>query len=688
MMKKNLPRNRPAIMLSIRISWCVCITLLIVTACAPARRTVSPLAPAPAPDSAALFTYGKDTVRAGEFRYVYEKNNADSMPRLSAAAREKAIRNYLDLYINFRLKVKAAEEAGINRQESFRQELEQYRQQLAKPYLVENRVTEQLIQEVYDRLQQEVSAAHILVAVDENATPADTLAAYQRVDSLRQAAHRGASFAMLAEQYSDDPSAASNGGDLGYFTALQMVYPFEDAAFKTAPDSISRPVRTRFGYHIIKVKDKRPSRGKLKVAHLLVRPEPDEQEGEASPAYQKAIEIYKELQNGADWSEMVSRFSDDVSTRASAGELPYFGTGQMMENFEEAAFALQNPADLSRPIKTRFGWHLIKLIDRQPLPPLSELRPTLERSMERSDRSAILMEDMIDRLKRENAFQPNEENMAAAIGSLYAKSPKSPAPPPGATLFSIGGKSFKAGDFYAFARQQQKDQQTDSAAARQLYRQYETQQIMRDEETRLADKYEDYRRLLKEYRDGILLFDIMERKVWSEASEDSVGLRRFFEAHRNDYRWGERAEAKIIDAQDEETLSRALKEIQPLTAPLPEEKTAALEKRFNTANPLALQIHEGMYEKGGERTGAEAVMDQIPWKKGTHRATRNGRTFAVIIHEVLSPRLKDLKEVKGIVIADYQTELDKQWIASLRQQYPVQIYENVLQQLVGASMAP
>ncbi len=673
-------------MLFIRILWCVCITaLLVAAACAPARRTVSPLTPTPAPDSAALFTYGKDTVTAGEFRYVYEKNNADSM--LSPAAREKALRDYLNLYINFRLKVKAAEDAGMARQESFRQELEQYRQQLAKPYLVENRVTEQLIQEVYDRLQQEVRAAHILIAVDENATPADTLAAYRQADSLRRAAISGASFAMLAEQYSDDPSAASNGGDLGYFTALQMVYPFEDAAFETAPDSVSRPVRTSFGYHIIKVKDKRPSRGKVKVAHLLVRPEPGEQEGEASPAYRKAMEIYQELQNGADWGEMVSRFSDDVSTRASAGELPYFGTGQMMESFEQAAFALQNPGDLSRPVKTRFGWHLIKLTDRQPLPPLEELRPTLERSMARSDRSAILMDDMIDRLKQENGFQPDEKNMAAAVGSLYRKNPEMPAPPPGATLFSIRGKPFRAGDFYVFARQQQK-QQADSTAAWQLYRQYETQQIMRDEENHLADKYEDYRRLLKEYRDGILLFDIMEQKVWTEASEDSVGLRRFFEAHRNDYRWGERAEATILDAQDEETLSRVQKEIQPLTPPLPEEKIASLEKRFNTANPLALQIHQGMYEKGSERTGAEAVMDEVPWKKGTHRASYNGRAFAVIVHEVLSPRLKDLKEVKGIVIADYQTELDKQWIASLRQQYPVEIYENVLQQLVGAPAAP
>ncbi len=661
----------------------------ILTACSPARRSVSPL-PSQAfnPDSAVLFAYPGDSVTAREFLYVYEKSNADSSRRMTPEQRAGAIREYLDLYINFRLKVKAAEEAGMDKQTSFQQELAQYRKQLAKPYLVENRVTEQLIQEAYERLKQEVRASHILIAVDENASPADTLKAYQLIDSLRTLALKGASFAMLAEQHSDDPSAASNGGDLGYFSALQMVYPFENAAYTTAAGDISHPFKTRFGYHVVKVQDKRPSQGQVKVAHILVRPQPNEQEGASSEAHTKATQIYEQLQKGADWKDMVERFSEDVATRSSGGELPYFGTGNMMPDFEEAAFALNNTGDISQPIKTRYGWHIIKLIDRQGLAPLSELRPTLERNIERSVRSEGLLQDMVERLKKENGFQPDNENIATTVSSLYANTPEVSVPPADANLFSIRKNSFKVSDFLDFVRQQLNGLKTDSMTAHRLYQQFEAKQIMNDEESHLADKYENYRLLLKEYRDGILLFDIMEQKVWSQASEDSVGLQAFFENHRNKYKWGERVGATLFDAQDEETINSVKKAIQGLKMPLEPEQITSIEKRFNTASPLVLQIHQGIYEKDGYRTTAESVIDQVAWKKGTQQVTHDDRMYYIIIHEVLPPEFKKLDEIKGIVIADYQTYLDKQWIASLRQKYPVEVYENVLQQLIASYPSP
>lgn len=665
------------------------ILLLIATACAPARRSVSTLEPELLKaDTAILFAYDGDSVTVREFLYVYNKNNADSSRLLSDEARAEAIRDYLDLYINFRLKVKAAEEAGMAQQQSFQQELEQYRKQLAKPYMVENRVTEQLVQEAYDRLKQEVRASHILIEVDEDASPADTLAAYQLIDSLRMLALNGASFAMLAEQHSDDPSAAGNGGDLGYFTALQMVYPFENAAYQTAPGDISRPIRTRFGYHIVKVQDKRPARGKVKVAHILIRPQPNDTEGEKSEAYKKAKQIYEQLQKGTDWNEMVERFSDDVSTRSSGGELPYLGTGNIMPAFEDAAFAMKNPGDISKPFKTRFGWHIIKLIDHQELPSLSEMRPTLERNIGRSVRSEVLLEDMVDKLKRENDFQPHEENIVAAVSALYANDPEVSSPQVNADLFAIQEKNVTVGDFYNYVRQRQNSLKTDSLTAHQLYRLFEAKQVMDYEEEHLADKYEDYRRLLKEYRDGILLFNIMEQKVWSKASQDSIGLQNFFETHQNNYRWNERVEATLLDAQDEETLKNAKTAIQGLKMPLSEGQIESIEKRFNTKTPLALQIHQGTYEKGGYRAIAESVIDKVEWKKGEYPIQYNSRMYSIIIHDVLSPKLKDLDEVKGIVIADYQNYLDKQWIASLRQKYPVEIYENVLQQLIASYPSP
>ncbi|WKN40598.1 peptidylprolyl isomerase [Tunicatimonas pelagia] len=626
---------------------------------------------------AVLFTSAADTVFADEFLYVYQKNRIeDTTVERSPESNQQAMEEYLDLYVNFRLKVKAAEEAGLQRRESFKQELAQYKEQLAKPYLTENRVTEQLIRETYERMKQEVRASHILIEVPENASAQDTLKAYQMADSLRALAQNGASFSMLAEQYSSDPSAASNGGDLGYFSALQMVYPFEKVAYSTSVGNVSNPVRTRFGYHIIKVNDKRPSQGKVKVAHIMIRPDSESD----SATYQKARQVHQQLLTGADWNEMVERFSEDVSTKSRGGELPYFGTGNMIESFEDAAFALSAPGDISSPVKTRFGWHIIKLIDRQGLDSLEKMRPSLERQVERNIQAEVRQEEMVSSLKQESDYQANKANIAQAIYYLHAGAQAESAEPDrGGVLFSIADTTLEVGNFYDFVQEKQGALAADSVLAHQLYQDFEATTLLEHEKTHLADNNEEYRRILQEYRNGILLFDIMEQKVWSKAVEDSTGLQQYFENHRETYRWKERAEATILDAQSQDILETAKQELGEINEPLSDEVIAKIESTFNEDTPLALQIHQSKYERGEERSSVEAVIDQVTWEKGAYSRTENDRFYHILIHDVLPPKLKELDEIRGIVIADYQNELDQQWIATLREKYPVEINEDVLQ---------
>ena len=660
-----------------------CVLFLSITACTTAKKSSNQVRNAFQPQEAVLFTVADDSVKADEFMYVYNKNQVDSIATLSDEAQAQAVRDYLTLYTNFKLKVKAAEAANLDQKASFRKELAEYQQQLAKPYLVENRVTEQLIEEAYERSKQEVKASHILITLDEDASPADTLRAYQKADSLRNLALNGASFAMLAEKYSNDPSAATNGGDLGYFTALQMVYPFENAAYNTEVGGVSEPIRTRFGYHIIKVHDKRPSRGKVKVAHIMIR----EAEGaeQDSSAQLKAQQIYEQLQQGADWNELAERFSEDVTTRSSGGELPYFGTGNMIESFEDAAFALKSEGNISPPVKTRFGWHIIKLIDRQGLEPLSEMRSSLEKRIDRNVRSEVVQSEMVDLLKQENGYEAKPEVIESAIRQLYT-SPNSPAtdPAPEDVLFTMQDTVLTAENYYAFAREQGEEVQADSAAARRAYQDFETQTILTYEERHLLDKYEDYRRILQEYRDGILLFDIMEQKVWSKAMEDSVGLQQYFAAHQEDYRWKERVKVTLVDAESEKILNQVKQDLQGKKSPLTEKERAALEKKHTKESPLALQIRQSTYERGESRTAAESVIDDIEWAPGEYTVENNGRFYYILVHEVLPPKLKELEEIKGIVIADYQNYLDQQWVTSLRQQYSVETNENVLQQVINS----
>ena len=665
-----------------RLAYCALGFSLFFAACTTTKKSANQARDAFQPQEAVLFTVANDSVYADEFMYVYNKNQADSVATLSDEAKAQAVRSYLELYTNFKLKVKAAETAKLDQKESFKKELAQYQQQLAKPYLIENRVTEQLIEEAYERSKQEVKASHILITLDENASPADTLQAYQKADSLRNLALNGASFAMLAEQHSDDPSAATNGGDLGYFTALQMVYPFENAAYKTEVGGISKPIRTRFGYHIIKVHDKRPSKGKVKVAHIMIRG--GQGGAQDSTAHQKARQLYEQLRQGANWNELAERFSEDVTTRSKGGELPYFGTGNMIESFEEAAFALNKKGDISSPVKTRFGWHVIKLIDRQGLEPLSELRSSLERKIDRSVRSEVMQSEMVDLLKQENGYQGNPEVIQAAIKQLH-QSPESEnlAPASGDLLFTMQDTALTVGNYYAFAKEQSEGAELDSAAARRAYQNFEAQSILTYEERHLLDKYEDYRRILQEYRDGILLFDIMEKKVWSKAMEDSAGLQAYFAAHREDYRWDERINVTLVDAESEKILNQVKQDLKDKELPLSEKERAAIEKKYTKESPLALQIRQSTYERGESRTAAKAVIDTIRWAPGGYTVENNGRFYYIFVHKVLPPKLKELSEIKGIVIADYQNYLDQQWITSLRQQYPVEINENVLQQVIS-----
>jgi peptidyl-prolyl cis-trans isomerase SurA len=284
-----------------------------------------------------IATVGSQPIYTSEFQYVYEKNNGGN----EDAYTQQSVSEYLDLYTRFKLKVMEGESRGLDTTTAFKRELEGYKEQLAQPYLTEKSVTDQLVQEAYERLKQEVNASHILIGLPNDPSPQDTLAAYSQVIELRNRLEAGEDFSKLAREFSQDPSAADNGGNLGYFTAMQMVYRFEDAAYKTPVGQTSMPVRSRFGYHLIKVNDKRTAQGEVKVAHIMVRATPGMPKADSLAAKQRVDAIYKRVQRNENWDRLAAEFSEDANSAANGGELPWFGTGRMIPSFEETAFALK-----------------------------------------------------------------------------------------------------------------------------------------------------------------------------------------------------------------------------------------------------------------------------------------------------------------------------------------------------------
>jgi peptidyl-prolyl cis-trans isomerase SurA len=497
-----------------------------------------------------LITVGSSTVSVGEFKYVYEKNNAND----SIAYSDKSVREYLDLFINFKLKVEEAKSKGLDTTREFLNEFVEYKKQLAKPYLTESKVTEGLVQEAYERLKEEIHASHILINASADASPADTLKAYNKIQEVRTRAVAGEDFGKLAVEYSEDPSAKQNKGDLGYFTALQMVYQFEDMAFKTPMNQISPVFRTRFGYHILKTYERRPSNGEIKIAHIYLRMDGDK---DSALIASRAMEIDKRLQNGEAWDKLCAQFSNDEKSKNNGGIIDQlFSAGMLVKPLEEISFGLKEIGAISKPVKTIYGWHIIKLIERKGLAPFKEIENVLKQRVSKDSRSELNRTFLVQRIRKDNNFEENVKSKAYILSKADSSLVKGiwnfnrADENPSKTLFVINKNPYSIKNFFAYIEkeQQNKPNTSPSQYMENLYNQYVETTLLDYEESNLEEKYPEFRYLVNEYREGMLLFKIMEERVWGRGVSDVQGMEKFFEANRDKYRWDKRVKASIYTA--------------------------------------------------------------------------------------------------------------------------------------------
>jgi len=330
-----------------------------------------------------LFTIDGKPTHTNEFIYLYKKNHNNK----SQDYTESKIDEYLNLFINFKLKITEAQKRGLDTTAKFTNELHTYREELKKPYRAEKDVLDKLTHETYDHLMQEVKASHILIQIKPDAAPEDTLDAFNKIIDIKKRIVAGEDFEKLARELSEDPSAKYNGGSLGYFTAMQMVYPFEEAAYQTKVGDISSIVRTRFGYHLIKVFDKKPSRGEVEVSHILMRSTKDNE----VKVKNQIFEIYDQLKKGRNWDELCKQYSEDSNTKNAGGKLKPFGVGVLaaVPEFEATAFAIQTPGEVSDPFQSNIGWHIIRLEKKIPTPAYTEIESSLKKRVARDERMKI-----------------------------------------------------------------------------------------------------------------------------------------------------------------------------------------------------------------------------------------------------------------------------------------------------------
>ncbi len=630
-----------------------------------------------------LFTYGPNSVSKDEFLRVYKKNSINKKPDMS----EKELKSYLDLYTLFKMKVAEADKQHLDTVESIERELNNYRKQLAKNYLTDEQITSKLIHEAYDRMKENVRVAHILISCPPGA---DTVQARKKIDSIYHiVVAKPEAFEGMAMGLSDDKGSKDKGGDLGYFTALQTVYPFENAAFSTPKGKISAPFRTQFGYHIVKVLDKRADRGEVKVAQILIQIIKSKGEEGVKSARLRADSVMAKLKSGVPFETLVEEYSDDKFSIADKGVLKPFGVGKTVPEFENAAFALKKPGELAGPVQTDYGFHIIKLISKSPLAPFDTLQPGLKRRVENDSRAQTARDIYYDKVKAKNGFKEYPANLQEVMDKLVAI-PDTGADAKtlkldnyrsmGKPVFSLNGKDYSQTDYVAFVFNltRGKINGPKATVVKDAYNLYVNNVVTDFLEHKLVEENIEFKNLMTEYRDGIMLFELMDRNVWSKAAKDSVGLKAFYESHKAKYMWDAGFEGAVYKFKNKPAYDTGM--IMINADKYTEEEIA---KAVNTADrPDGVTVQRGRYEFGKFK---EASMNDLAGSKVKVVGNENGSYTVVVAKKVHNaPSQKTLEEARGYVVAEYQDYLEKQWNEKMRADYPVKVSEPVFKSMVSS----
>lgn len=639
-----------------------------------------------AQQSQTLMTIEDDVITVDDFLAIYNKNNTSNV------VDKKSMDEYLDLFVNFKLKVKAAEDLGMDTATKFINELAGYRKQLAQPYLVDRDMSDQLIKEAYDRMSQDVAAYHILVKVPENASPADTVAALKKLSSYANGIKSQDDMEAVVSNIRESKNESVIAEDLGYFTAFSMVYPFESMAYNTPVGTLSKPVRTRFGYHVIFVKDNRPARGEIRVSHIMVRASADMSAEDQKRAEEKVNEIYSRLEKGEDFGSLAKEFSDDKASAKNEGRLPWFGTGRMVPAFEDAAFALEQNGQYSSPIKTNYGWHIIKRDEYKGIGTFEELQSSIKKRIERDSRGQKGRESLLKKLKEEYALSYNFKNRDAIhklVNSDYMEgkwiAPEE-FPQDGVVLtitdntYSNKTVNFTQKDYLTYLQKFQRkstEEQKLSALLNNQWEDFVEASLITFEDGILDVKYADFRALMQEYHDGILLFDLMDQKVWTKAVKDSAGLSEFYEANKDDFMWGERVDATVYSCENsaiaKQTMKLAKKRLKKGYT------DSFILDEVNEDSALSLTIHSGIYSKGDDE-----YIDQTSFETGIHEisaADSETKKVIVQVYKKIDPQPKTLNEARGLATSAYQSYLETEWIKELRKIYTFTVDQEVFKSI-------
>ena len=649
-------------------------------------------APAQNSQDPVVMILGKDSVTLSEFKNNFLKNN--SLSKTS----EKELRNYIDLYVNFRLKCAEAKALRLDTLPSLQRELRGYRAQAAAPYLTEKSVNEQLIDEALEHLHWDIRASHIMRRLSSDASPKDTLAAYTELMNIRKRILKGENFNDVAFAESDDPSArpkyekevmvySGNRGDLGYFTAFNMIYEFEKAAYNTPAGTISMPVRSPYGYHLIKVQDRQPAISTWTVSHLLITYPENATAKDSAETKAAAQEAYRAIRNGMNFEEAIKKYCTDEGLTLNGGKMDPFPSGRFEGDFMAPLYRT-GENEVTPPFETRYGWHIVKVIKKEPFAETEGIRGVIRQRINRDSRSDLGPEKLVERLKKEygfkeavtkgkNAVSPVEDFYTIDSATLFKGRWKKDSFPGNREMFRFAGQTVRQSDFAAYIEKNQFEGMR-SGSVRELinfvYPLFVRRCILDYEEEHLEEKYPEFATLMNEYKDGIMLYELNERKVWGRSETDSAGLAQFYETVKGQYMYPVRAEVISYTLENAKAYKTFCKLMEKGT------DMETITKKFAKKGEI-ITARKQLLQKGEDKNFEKDCPWDILMQEGSAVITKADE-FRYSTVTKLPPSPKPLEEVRGAVITQYQNLLEKEWVEQLHKENDIFIDYNTILGLI------
>ena len=612
-----------------------------------------------------LFTINNDTVFVDEFVRMYNKNSEYK------DCEKQSVDEYLKMYILFKQKVADAKTLKLDTEKSFTDEFQKYRSQILTNAMVDSSFFKNEVKAVYNRLNKEVNASHILINFPSNPTPKDTLEAYTKASDILKKAKSGIDFKTLAYDYSQDPSVERNGGNLGYFGVFKMVYPFEKAAFETTKGKISNLVRTQFGYHIIKVNDFRISEGQRKASHILLLDMANTPKQKSIHAKILIDSIYNLLLEGKNFGYLASKFSEDKSSARNGGQLPFLSRGQTVPEFDNKVYSMNKINSFSKPFKTKYGWHIVKLDEIKKIGTFEEEKKSIENKLSNIIGGENLKNRLIENNIKQNFSPINNAILSKIATKLNSNTDTSTKSinlfDKEETLFTANNKKITNNQLIEFIKDrnykpspnQNTIQFTQTMA--ELFRKDISESIIINN---ILKNNSEIKLLLKEYYEGILMFNVMEKQIWGKAQNDSVLAKKHYENNKEKYTWDKVSKATII------TFPNSFKESKITSlAKLCFKKQTKFETKvqeLNNKNEEKISFNNIEKPKG-----KNATLDLFEWKEGVSKISTEKNTKTIVVfRKIETNKQKTLDEAKGEIIAEIQNELEEKWTSLIQQKYP------------------